>query len=380
MLSNEVAYEHVENETFTQSLLDNLRTTFCPSAGRLCPSQATLSKTLLSLRLEDLQLERVPESLRSLVACEELNLSGWSVLHRLPEWLVELPLRKLLINNCYSLETQALPSSFAALESLRELHLLFVGNIVGTSLGVDLSGAVGLECVERNLGALSSSRPELRFRVLSEIETREPGVSLCLESAYGFWTAAKGLDCEELAIANIALAFCDVCSAPLGFGNWWHKTGAGYDLCCKDYREHQNDSSHSERSEYVEVTSEQQIEDNHREFADYLRNSKILSLGDQSNEPTQEIEVEDDGIQVHDADEGGAVDHNDHAQAAGPGTDDDEEDDDDDTAAQQMFLEINDFIEHGLNGLNAEVWLAADEEMVEVTAPSGEGDGDHILQ
>ena len=122
MLSNEVAYEHVEDETFAQSLLDNLRRTFC-SAGSVRPS---LSSTLSCLRLEDLQLERVPESLRSLVACEELNLSGWSVLHRLPEWLSELPLRKLLVNNCYSLETEALPTSFSALESLCELHLLFV--------------------------------------------------------------------------------------------------------------------------------------------------------------------------------------------------------------------------------------------------------------
>lgn len=376
MLSNEAAYEHVEDETFAQSLLENLRMTFCPSAARVCPSQATLSKTLTCLRLEELQLERVPESLRSLVACEELNLSGWSVLHRLPEWLGELPLRKLLVNNCYSLETEALPSSFASLESLRELHLLCVGNIVGTSLGVNLSGPVGLDCVERNLGALSLSRPELRFRVLSEIQTRELGVSLCLESAYGFWTAAKGLDCVEVAIANTALAFCDVCSAPLGFGNWWHKTGAGYDLCCKDYREHQNGSSCSDDSEYVEVTSEQQIEDNQREFADYLRNSQIMPL--ESNEPTQ-LNVVDEETEADDLD-GEAADHNDHAQAAVAGASDDDDEDGDEGAAHQMFLDIDDFIEHGLHGLHADVWLAADEEMVEVTAPSGEGDGDHILQ
>ena len=361
VLSNEVAYEHVEDETFAQSLLDNLRRTFC-SAGSVRPS---LSSTLSCLRLEDLQLERVPESLRSLVACEELNLSGWSVLHRLPEWLSELPLRKLLVNNCYSLETEGLPTSFAALESLRELHLLFVGNIVGTSLGVDLSGAVGLDCVERNLGPLSASRPELRFRVLSEIKTREPGVSLCLESAYGFWTGANGLDCEEVVMNNIALAFCDVCNTHLGFGNWWHKVGAGYDLCCKHYHEQQSESSHTENSEYFEVTSEQQIEDHGSEFAEYLRNSQIIHVED------QESSVEED----EEEDEDGAANHNDE------NVDDDSDDDSDgEAAAHQMFLDINNFIEHGLDGVHADVWLAADEDMVEVTAPSGEGDGDHILQ
>jgi hypothetical protein len=87
----------------------------------------------------------------------------------------------------------------SGMTSLRELHLLFAGNLVGVDIGVDLSGAIGLESVERNLGALSTSRPELRFRVLSEVQTREMGVSLCLEPAYGFWSAATGLDCIDAA-------------------------------------------------------------------------------------------------------------------------------------------------------------------------------------
>ena len=57
----------------------------------------------------------------------------------------------------------------------------------------------------------------------------------CLPPTEGFWTAASGLDCVDSAIGNIALAFCDVCNAPLRFGDWWHKMGAGYDLCCKHH-------------------------------------------------------------------------------------------------------------------------------------------------
>lgn len=364
VLSNEAAYERVEDEAFARSLLENLRMAFCP-APTPCGS-APLSRALRSLRLEDLQLEKVPESLRALVACEELNLSGWSLLHSLPAWLSDLPLRKLLVNNCYSLETDAIPSSFTSMTSLQELHLLFVGNIVGSTLGVDLSGAIGLETVKRNLGALSASRPDLRFRVLSEIKTREPGVSLCLESAYGFWSAAQGLDCVQIAIDNIALAFCDVCNASLGFGNWWHQTGAGYDLCCKHHHENRSSGSSGGSGKFVEVKSEKQIEDNREEFSEYLRNSQFL--------PTEAA------LEAHGGDEGAAgVDAQPEAGDAEPGEAGDDSSDEDEDAMQQMFLDMDEFVENGLHALHGGVWLAADEEMVEVTAPIGEGDGDHIL-
>jgi hypothetical protein len=113
VLSNEAAYEHAEDETFANALVANLRTAFCPVAASACAPQPSLASGLQCLRLEDMQLGTVPESLRGLVACEELNLSGWSLLHTLPEWLSELPLQKLLVNNCYSLEADALPSSFS---------------------------------------------------------------------------------------------------------------------------------------------------------------------------------------------------------------------------------------------------------------------------
>ena len=81
-----------------------------------------ISELLVRTGLEDLQLEAVPESLRGLARLEELNLSGWSLLHSLPDWLGQLPLRKLLANNCYSLESDALPTSFASLGQHRRLH------------------------------------------------------------------------------------------------------------------------------------------------------------------------------------------------------------------------------------------------------------------
>jgi hypothetical protein len=33
------------------------------------------------------------------------------------------------------------------------------------------------------------------------------------------------------AVQELALAFCDCCGAPLRFGDWYHKRGAGFDLC-----------------------------------------------------------------------------------------------------------------------------------------------------
>ena len=83
---------------------------------------------------------------------------------------------------------------------------------MGSGIGVDLSGAIGLDSVESNLGALSAARPQIRFRVLSEVETRELGVALCLPQSEGYWTSADGLDCIDSAIANIALAYW--CNTP----------------------------------------------------------------------------------------------------------------------------------------------------------------------
>ena len=140
VLSNESSYEHAEDTQFANALVTNLRAALQQPASLAC--------RLRSLRLEDLQLEAVPESLRSLTACEELNLSGWSLLHTLPEWLGELPLRKLMANNCYSLDADALPTSFSTLASLREIHVLYAGNIVGMDVGVDLSGAIAMDKVD----------------------------------------------------------------------------------------------------------------------------------------------------------------------------------------------------------------------------------------
>ena len=118
VVSNEEAYERAEDDAFASAVTANLRTAFRPAA-ELRPS---LASGLRSLRLEDLQLEAVPASLRGMARLEELNLSGWSLLHTLPDWLGELPLRKLLANNCYSLESDALPTSFASLGQHRRLH------------------------------------------------------------------------------------------------------------------------------------------------------------------------------------------------------------------------------------------------------------------
>jgi hypothetical protein len=229
----------------------------------------------------------VPKSMRA----RRIN----SLLRTLPPWLAELPLRKLLLNNCYGLEADALHSGepasqpasqrakreaghsrepapiedidtsrgicvtagFFEMPSLDggEIHLLFCKNIVGRpevrrrrrrrrrrqtpprarsaapplvpqrvcschpaaasqhhcvarSVGgalapsasvcsgwltdrpartiymiqmqVTLAGPAQLETLERQLGPLSRAWPRLRLRVLSEIETREVGVALCL--------------------------------------------------------------------------------------------------------------------------------------------------------------------------------------------------------
>jgi hypothetical protein len=126
--------------------------------------------------------------LRNLTKLEQLNLSGWSLLLRLPDWVGSLSLTKLLLNNCYGLHADGLPlalrSDFVEITSadsdqpnyplrtsLRELHLTSCTHIVGEP-SITLHGVNGLEALESSLGALSRFNPSLRVRVLSEIETR----------------------------------------------------------------------------------------------------------------------------------------------------------------------------------------------------------------
>jgi hypothetical protein len=239
------------------------------------------------------------------------------------------------------------------------------------------------------------------------------------------------------AVANIALAFCDVCNSPLRFGDWWHKMGAGYDLCCKHHTEmakgglsqadaaaagHDGEQESSQMAagsnqqqleaaeelakKFVEVKSEQQIEDNNQEFKEYLRNSQIMPFTEQLEEAAAAAaaaaaagvnagavgDADDEAAQAAMA-EDSDDDDDDDDDSSGEEDDDDDDDDGEDgqnegqqqqqQQQQQVFVDIDDFIVNGLNGMHGgmEVWVEEDEEeMVEVTAASGEGDGDILLQ
>ena len=77
----------------------------------------------------------------------------------------------------------------------------------------------------------------------------------------------------------MVLCCSDVCSAPLRFGDWHHKLGCGYDLCCQHRRElseKEKDEQQASDAQYIEVTSEAQISANSAEFSDYLRNAQLL--------------------------------------------------------------------------------------------------------
>ena len=67
----------------------------------------------------------------------------------------------------------------------------------------------------------------------------------------------------------MVLCCSDVCSAPLRFGDWHHKVGCGYDLCCQHRRElseKEKDEQKASDAQYIEVTSEAQISANSAEF------------------------------------------------------------------------------------------------------------------
>ena len=205
----------------------------------------------------------------------------------------------------------------------------------------------------------------------------------------------------------------DVCSAPLRFGDWHHKVGCGYDLCCQHRRELSEKDEEASDAQYIEVTSEAQISANSAEFSDYLRNAQLLYEAPSAEGMT--MFGEDDGppdAEGNDSDSDSDEDDND-------GDDDDEGGGDEEggggpNAAQPPadFMGLEDFLEGGLQGLHGthaatsftpslpfvrhselSCWWCAGavqivvdvdglhggEELVEVTAPDGEGDGDILL-
>ena len=108
----------------------------------------------------------------------------------------------------------------------------------------------------------------------------------------------------QTAAAELALAFCDACSKPLRFGDWWHRPGKGFDLCGRDYharQEHQQPANQTQEqqhagaqqrlalqeplfeeeqlgdlSEFICVRAEQQLIEDPDEFREYLEASSIM--------------------------------------------------------------------------------------------------------
>ena len=164
----------------------------------------------------------------------------------------------------------------------------------------------------------------------------------------------------------------DVCSAPLRFGDWHHKLGCGYDLCCQHRRElsekEKDEQLQASDAQYIEVTSEAQISANSAEFSDYLRsNAQLLyeapsaegmvmfgeddgppdAEGNDSDSDSDEDDDNDDGDDG--GDEGGGDED-------GPGDDGggDDEEGGGGNAAQPPagFMDLEDFLEGGLEGLH----------------------------
>eukprot|EP01048_Picozoa_sp_COSAG05_P014595 COSAG05_NODE_1670_length_4305_cov_5.168093_1_plen_814_part_00 len=411
VLSNEASYEHADDDAFASSVVRNLRQAFSPNSA--------LALNLQILRLEDLQLEEIPTSFRALTSLSQLNLSGWSILHTLPPWLNELPLTKLLLNNCYGLRTNALgPFRKGLAKSLRELHLIFCTHLVGEP-GVNLSGSTGLALIERTLGPLSDANPMLRFRVLSEIQTREAGVMLCLPAAEGFWNRAQGLDCAETAAAELTLAFCDVCNKPLRFGDWWHRPGKGFDLCGRDYHARQEHHPANQRqeqhagaqqrlalqepfeeeqlgdlSEFICVRAEQQLTEDPDEFREYLQASSIMQTVPAGQVLDDTLGDANANEQIHNGDGDGDGDGDDQVENgeaahvlgmfASADEDEGEEEDDDDNhegGAENGQDVLHAFDDHGDH--TAMTWQAVfdaagedGEALVEAVAAEGEFEGD----
>ena len=185
------------------------------------------------------------------------------------------------------------------------------------------------------------------------------------------------------------------------------------DLCCQHRRELSEKDGEASDAQYMEVTSEAQISANSAEFSDYLRNAQLLYEAPSAEGMT--MFGEDDGppdAEGNDSDSDSDEDDND-------GDDDDEGGGDEEggggpNAAQPPadFMGLDDFLEGGLQGLHGthaatsftpslpfvrhselSCWWCAGavqivvdvdglhggEELVEVTAPDGEGDGDILL-
>ena len=170
----------------------------------------------------------------------------------------------------------------------------------------------------------------------------------------------------------MVLCCSDVCSAPLRFGDWHHKVGCGYDLCCQHRRElseKEKDEQKASDAQYIEVTSEAQISANSAEFSDYLRNAQLLyeapsaegmvmfgeddgppdADGNDSDSDSDEDDDNDDGDDGND--EGGGDE-----EGPGDGGGDDEEGGGGPNAAQPGppagFMDLEDFLEGGLEGLH----------------------------
>ena len=164
----------------------------------------------------------------------------------------------------------------------------------------------------------------------------------------------------------MVLCCSDVCSAPLRFGDWHHKLGCGYDLCCQHRRElseKEKDEQQASDAQYIEVTSEAQISANSAEFSDYLRNAQLLyeapsaegmvMFGEDDGPPDaegndSESDSDEDDDDNDDGDEGGGDE-----EGPGDGGGGDEEGGGGNAAQPPAgFMDLEDFLEGGLEGLH----------------------------